>query len=137
MTLKQIYDYLEGLALQVPDIKSVVENDVTRINEMREVKYGVFAIQQSVHNSEQGWMNFSLVLFVIDRLVNSGENEVQVQSHSLEVLRAILEKAKEELEIDTPRYTTFTERFQDLCAGAWAEVVIHTPVSDCNQIFNR
>ena len=133
MTLREIYTYLESLAQDIPDIRTTLENDVLKLNTMRGVEYGVFAVTQNTHTSSPGWMRFNLNLFYIDRLTNSGDNEVQVQSHAIEVLQNLLRKA-EELQVDEVRYTTFTNRFQDLCAGAWAEVVLETPESECAEL---
>lgn len=137
MTLRELYTAIEDIALQVPCIKTTIENDVLRLNTMPEVQYGVFAITPEQHTSSGGWINFTLNLFYIDRLVNSEDNEVEIQSHAIEVLRAIVLKVEESLAIgENVRYTAFTRRFQDLCAGAWAVVTIQTPASDCTDIFN-
>ena len=137
MTLRETYTAIEAIATQVPDVRTVVENDITRLNEMREAQYGVFGITQEQHSGSQGWMTYTLNLFFIDRLLNSQDNEVQIQSHAIDVLRAIVIRMQEEgiPVADSVRYTAFTERFQDLCAGAWAVVTIQTPASDCNDIW--
>lgn len=138
MTLRELYTFIEDIARQVPCIKTVIENNVLRLNEMREAQYGVFAITQESHTSSQGWNTFTLNLFYIDRLQNSQDNEVMIQSHAIEVLRAIVMKVEESVGLaDTVRYTSFTNRFQDLCAGAWAVVTLQTPASDCNEIFGE
>jgi len=135
MTLREIYTYLEDIALTVPDVRTVVENDVLKINEMREIEYGVFAITQNSHASEEGWMNYNLNLFYIDRLMNSQDNEVQIQSHGIEMLRQILAVAGDgDVEVESGQYNTFTQRFQDLCAGAWVTVNIRTPEGICTEI---
>ena len=137
MTLRELYTAIEEIALAVPCVKTAIENDVLKLNTMPEVKYGVFAITPEQHTSTEGWINFTLNLFYIDRLVNSDDNEVEIQSHAIEVLRAIVLKIEESLAIsETVRYTAFTRRFQDDCAGAWAVVTIQTPASDCTDIFN-
>ena len=139
MTLREIYTAIEGVAQQVPCIKTTLENDVLRLNEMVSVQYGVFAIVPGTHSGTDGWMTYSLNLFYIDRLTNDQDNETEIQSHAIEVLRAILMRVNEEAMPvnDGVRYTAFTRRFQDLCAGAWAEVSVQTPVGDCNDIFNE
>lgn len=138
MTLREIYTLIEDIARQVPDVRTIVENDITRLNEHRQAEYGVFGITQDTHTSSQGWVNYTLNLFFIDRLVNSMDNEVQAQSHALDILRAIVMRLRESLGMDEEvRYTCFTERFQDYCAGAWAVVTIHTPESICNEIFKK
>lgn len=118
--------------MQLPDIRSTVENDITKLNEMREAKYGVFGITQNEHSSDTSTMSFSLNLFYIDRLLNSADNEVAIQSHAIEMLRQILNMASEQgCYFTEARYTSFTQRFQDLCAGAWVVVTFRFPISDC------
>lgn len=136
MTLRELYNLLEGIALQVPDIRVTVENDILKVNEMRDVKYGIFGITQNTHTTDQDSIRFSLNLFYIDRLVNSQDNEVQIQSHAIEILRQILLKAAEEgmIAVTDIQFTAFTQRFQDLCAGAWALAYFTCPLSDCYEI---
>ena len=131
MTLRELYTFIEECVAQIPDIKTTIENDLLKINEMRDVKYGVFAITQNQHTSTLEYMRFSLNLFYIDRLVNSQDNEVQIQSHAIEILRQLLRKLEDTLSVSDAQYNVFSQRFQDLCAGAWAVVTISVPVSDC------
>lgn len=132
MTLREIYTLLEGYARRLPDIRTIIENDVLKLNELRTAEYGVFAITQNSHTGTETQLAFSLNLFYIDRLTNSGDNEVQVQSHAIEMLRQILNFAAEGgLVVGDAQYNTFTDRFQDLCGGAWVMVTLSAPVSDC------
>lgn len=137
MTLRELYTAIEGVAQSVPDVRTLIENDILKLNTMRKAEYSVFGITQESHRSSQGWMGFTLNLFFIDRLLNAGDNELEVQSHAIEVLRAVLMRVGELVEVGEVQYNTFTQRFQDLCAGAWATVTIRTPESDCNEIFNE
>lgn len=137
MTLRGIYEALEEVSLSVPDVLTFIPNDITRLNEMRNVKYGVVGVTQNQHSCDREFMRYSLNIFYVDRLLNSGDNEVEIQSHAIEVLRAILMRAREELDLEEVRYDTFIDRFQDTCTGAWATVTIRTPEGDCIDIFNE
>lgn len=134
MTLRELYTFIEECAMQIPDIRTTVENDVSRLSEIRDVKYGVFAITQNTHTSDGEFMRFNLNLFYIDRLVNGHDNEVEIQSHAFEVLRQLLRIIEDTISVGDVQYTAFHDRFQDLCAGAWAQVTFATPVSDCVDI---
>ena len=101
---------------------------------MREVQYGVFGITQNPHSSDLEYMRFSLNLFYIDRLNNSRDNEVQIQSHGIEVLRQLLRLLADDLSFGDAQYTSFHDRFQDLCAGVYVTVTFNIPVSDCVDI---
>lgn len=137
MTLRQLYDAIEQVARLVPNIRSIVENDMLRLNERRDVAYCVFGIQQESHTTYEDKMVSNLNLYFVDRLVNSGENEVEIQSHAIEVLRAIVKKVVEDdiAEVERATFFPFTYRFQDLCAGAWLNASFIVPLSDCNEIF--
>lgn len=135
MTLRELFTVLERYAASVPDIRTTVENNVTKLNEMRAVEYGVFAITQGEHTSREGWTAYSLNLFYIDRLVNGQDNELEIQSHAIEVLKGILKMAGEGgIDVGEARFTAFTDRFQDLCAGAYAAAVFTVPESDCVEL---
>lgn len=133
MTLKRLFEELEGVALQIPDIRTCVRNDVTRLNEMRSVEYGVFAITQASHSYQDGAMTYNLNLFYIDRLVNSEDNELEIQSHGIEILKKIIKLAKEGglIGVGNASFTCLTQRFQDLCAGAWTTVAFTFMESEC------
>lgn len=135
MTLREVYTMLEDIAMQVPDIRTCVVNDILKINEMRDIEYGVFGVTQNQHTTDQAMMRFSLNLFYVDRLVNSQANEVEIQSHGIEILRQILLKVSESVAVTDIQFTTFTQRFQDLCAGTWAMANISCPIDDCAEIF--
>ena len=125
-TLKQLIYDLSQTALEIPDIRTVVKNDITRLNEMREVEYGVFGITQNEHtfNPRTGELTYSLNLFYIDRLTNSEDNELEIQSHGIEVLKSVLKFGQQNggVQVGDARIAVLTQRFQDLCAGAWASV---------------
>lgn len=135
MTLREVFTALEGYALSVPDIRTTVRNNVTKLNEMRPVEYGVFAITQNEHTSRPGWMVYNLNLFYIDRLVNSTDNELEIQSHGIEVLKSILKMAAEDgMEVGEARYTCFADRFQDFCSGVYVNATFTVPESDCVEL---
>ena len=126
MTLRELYTMIEGIAREVPDVRTILENDMLKLNEEREAKYGVFGITQEPHTGSLGWITYTLNLFFVDRLVNGQDNEVEIQSPAIEVLRAIIMRVEENVPLSG----------QVRCAGAWAVVSIQAPVSDCNDIFN-
>lgn len=126
MRLVELTKVLEDIALEQPAIKTVVKNDVYRLNSMPSVEYGVFSFTQGTHRSDgQGFTRFFFTLFYVDRLTENKDNEIEAQSTGLDVLRNIVRKVEAEYcdgENSTVAFTTFTERFSDECAGAFANV---------------
>lgn len=59
----------------------------------------------------------NITLFYVDRLTSDQSNRTQLQSVATDVLSDIIYK----FESTNVNYTLFTEKFSDLCAGAYAE----------------
>lgn len=131
-TLFQVIKALEGIARQEPGVAMVVPGDVFRLNAIPDAKYGVFAWTQGQHreDSVRGILTVALTLFYVDRLTADKHNELEVQSVGVSILGDIFRRVSDigiyvNGEI---RYTTFTERFLDECAGAFAGVDLDVPL---------
>ena len=134
MQLIQVVKYLEQIAISSPYIRSTGEGSVyTIMNGNPHSKYGVFVISQNQHYRDEYFDHFNFNLFVIDRLVDDLEsNRLQVQSIAKECLTNILLTFKEKfygVTYNTIRFNVFTEKFVDLCAGAYAQVEIIIPAN--------
>ena len=134
MQLIQVVKYLEQIAISSPYIRSTGEGSVYQfMNGNPHSKYGVFVISQNQHYRDEYFDHFNFNLFVIDRLVDDLEsNRLQVQSIAKECLTNILLTFKEKfygVTYNTIRFNVFTEKFVDLCAGAYAQVEIIIPAN--------
>ena len=67
MTLYRLFKELEDSALLEPNVRTIVENDIYRINSLADVDYRIFAITQNQHRSTEQYMTYSLNLFIVDR----------------------------------------------------------------------
>ena len=124
MTLAALIERLRQTALAQPAVQTVVDADVFRLNAMPDVKYGVFAWQQQLHrvNVRNSFVTYAFTLFYIDRLTESGDNEVEVQSVGMSVLTNIIRAFADEMDVSDWSAQAFTQRFADLCAGVYAQV---------------
>lgn len=139
MTLLQVIRRLEEVALAQPPVASIVENDAYRLNELPDARYGVFAFTQGRHSggATLGLRRYTFTLMYIDRLTEDHSNELEVQSTGDFVLDNILRTLADEWEVSDWTIQTFTQRFADDCAGAYAEVTLGVPVGsgDCAEIY--
>lgn len=140
MVLQEIFDRLNEIAIAQPNICEIIKSgNVYDLNSEREAKFGVFCVSQGTHSfdAENGITSFNLVLYYIDRLKDNEDNKIQVQSTGVETLKNILltlQKNKE-VEIDACDFTTFTESFHQLCAGAYAAVRINSFDEGCVELM--
>ena len=129
MNLAQFIKKLEAVALAQPSVRTVVENDVFRLNAMQNARYGVFAFTQGQHRADMDseTMTFIFSLFYVDRLQEDARNEIQVQSVGITTLTNIIHTLADEFGVGAWTVNTFNQRFADLCAGAYATVAVSVP----------
>lgn len=134
MKLIEFINAMVEIAKEQPAVRTVVHNDIYKLNALPDVEYGVFAYVQGTHRqTEDSFISFNFTLFYVDRLTEDRGNEVEVQSTGLDVLRNIILKMEELYtgsEKQPVSYVTFTERFSDECAGAYATVSFQVATAD-------
>ena len=142
MTLLETIRLIEGVAAQQPAVRTIVRQDVTRLNERPDLRYGVVAWQQGVHTESAAGdiARYAFTLFYIDRLTPDRGNAAEVQSTGCEVLGSVLRYIAGEtaVGVDDWQLHPFTYRFKDECAGVWAEAVLEVPVSlPCGAVYGE
>lgn len=143
MTLKEIFNALNRIAGAQPLINSVVETgDIYDINEKADVEFSVFCAVNATHtySVDENLMNYTFVLYYVDRLTSDQSNKIDVQSSAIQVLNNIIKTFSDEYgdvaEItDSVSYEVFTESFKQLCAGAYATVTIQADVYPCIETY--
>lgn len=123
MTLAQVITRMKEIAGKQPAVSLIIDNDIFRLNATPDARYGVFAYTQQTHSGtvDGNFHRFAFTLFYVDRLNEDRSNEIEVQSVGVQVLESIIRTLAEE-GIYAGDYTiqTFTQRFLDECAGAFA-----------------
>lgn len=126
MNLLQTIRAIEKAAADQPNVKTLVRNDIFRLNAIPDVKYGVVAWLQGEHTTAEplsSLITYNFTLFYVDRLTEDKGNEVEIQSQAIEVLENILQELGEYgLFAGSHSFRTFNQRFSDECAGAFVVV---------------
>lgn len=127
MTLKDSVDKFINIAKKQPNINYANEGDIYKLNSLPNIDYGVFWVTQTDHVITENTLTYNLVLFYVDRLFQDESNTLEVQSTAILQLNNIINQfiMENDVELDGEiKVTTFTQRFTDFCAGAWAEISI-------------
>lgn len=127
MTLLELTNRLKASATKQADVRTIVENDIYRLNSMSDVEYGVFAYTQNTHSSNilRDTITYDMTLYFVGLADEDYSNEVEVQSEAIEVLDAILQDLYSDKDIDIVAeysFQPFRERFLDYCAGCFVQV---------------
>lgn len=149
MTLTDTIRLVEFVASSQPPVKSIIRNDIFRLNALPDAKYSVFGWTQMQHSSnlETAFYTYRFTFFYIDRLTADQSNELEIQSVGIQVLDNVLRMLADngvETEGDW-QFTTFNQRFVDECAGVYCSVGLSVPVNgmcsdtffDFNEDFNE
>lgn len=127
MTLKDIIKNLQDIALTQPDVRAVSDGDVYEaLNGNPSLKYSIFHVTQTNHNTDDGWDNYGLSLFLIDRLMDDSSNRLDIQSRAKETLKNIIYTFCQNFDAEHTaiNFTPFTQKFKDNTAGVWCNVNI-------------
>lgn len=139
MTLKEITNTIEAVALNQPSVNMVVRNDIFRLNTIQDARYGVFGWTQQQHTEEMDndLLTFNFTLFYVDRLTEDKSNEVDIQSVGISTLSNIIRVLQERgIFADLWQYQTFNQRFHDECAGVYTNVALQVSVNSvCDETF--
>jgi len=127
MILKNVVDIIKYVSMLQPNIRQFAEGSVYDINKNPSNKYCNIVLTQREHTETEQTYIFNFIIFYVDRLVDNLEsNRLQVQSAGISALSNIFRTLEQEydFEILNKTYTTYSEKFTDECAGAYANVRI-------------
>ena len=125
MTLFEIINKLKDIAISKPNINYVGDGDVYTLNSLPNIDYSVFFITQNDHSIYQDTITYSLNLFYIDRISDSEDNTLNIQSDGMLQLTNIINSLvfTEDVDVDGDiTFVPFIQRFADQCSGVYCTV---------------
>ena len=137
MTLFEIINKLKNIAISKPNINFVDDGDVYTLNSLPNIDYSVFFITQNDHSIYQDTITYSLNLFYIDRISDSEDNVLNIQSDGMLQLTNVINTLvfSEDVDVDGEiTFTPFIQRFADQCAGVYCTVrfVVDNNLGSCS-----
>lgn len=141
MTLLETIRIIEKVATEQPSINTIIENDVFKLNEHPEAKYGVFAFVQGQHGGsvDSDLFTYRFSFIYVDRLLHDRSNQIEVQSVGIETIHNIMRRLSDHgLESGSYTIQPFNQRFADECAGVFCSVDLEAPTwSACSVEFEK
>lgn len=125
MTLHEIINKLKDIAINKPNINYVGDGDVYTLNSLPNLDYSVFFITQNAHSIDGNTIIYNLNLFYIDRIADSEDNVLNIQSDGILQLTNIINTLvfSEDADVDGEiNFVPFIQRFSDNCAGVYCSV---------------
>lgn len=137
MTLYEIINKLKDIAISKPNINYVGDGDVYSLNSLPNIDYSVFFITQNEHSIYQDTITYNLNLFYIDRISDSEDNVLNIQSDGMLQLTNVINTLvfSEDVDVDGDiNFVPFIQRFADNCAGVYCTVrfVVDNNLGTCS-----
>ena len=137
MTLFEIINKLKDIAISKPNINFVGDGDVYTLNSLPNIDYSVFFVTQNDHSIYQDTITYNLNLFYIDRISDSEDNTLNIQSDGMLQLTNIINTLvfSEDVDVDGDiNFVPFIQRFADQCAGVYCTVrfVVENNLGNCS-----
>ena len=137
MTLFEIINKLKNIAISKPNINFVGDGDVYTLNSLPNIDYSVFFITQNDHSIDSDTITYSLNLFYIDRISDSEDNTLNIQSDGMLQLTNVINTLvfSEDVDVDGEiTFTPFIQRFADNCSGIYCTVrfIVDNNLGTCN-----
>ena len=141
MTLQEIINSFNEISIKQPNISQYIKSgNIYDLSQDRNAKFSVFCVSQGTHstNITEGYSTYNLFLYYVDRLKSDESNKIEIQSVGIETLKNIVRvfKKNNDVEIDTIDFEVFTERFSEMCAGAYAILSIVTYDENCVEEYD-
>lgn len=125
MTLFELINKLKNIAISKPNINYAGDGDVYSLNSLPNIDYSVFFITQNQHSIYQDTITYNLNLFYIDRISDSEDNTLNIQSDGMLQLTNIINTLVFTEDVDVEgdiTFVPFIQRFADQCAGVYCTV---------------
>lgn len=133
MTYDETIQMIERNASAYPNVKSFFYGSVLRLNKERNWKYPVVVLSPRITTMPNGFHQFGFVLWYIDILAKDRKDFQTIQSTAIQTLTEIGIKIADEetvYSVNAP-ISVFSERFDDICAGAMCDLDVTTKASIC------
>ena len=116
------------------------EGDIYEYLNNGEHKYPCIFLTVTNLNTTDSGTTINFTLFYTDRLVENQANKTAIQSTGISVIKQILSRYEQlhpEYLLNSVNYTPFTEKFTDMCAGVFCDVVIENQIDTLEDYDNE
>lgn len=140
MDLQTLYSDIERYALNTQGVESYTTGDPYTVWNSLHVKYGAFNASLNYIEYQDNVMAYHITLYYADKLANDSSNVYQVQDTGFKVLRNVLKHLEDEYGLDGIEFLQiypFWQRFADVLAGCYAEVIIYAPIDDNCENYDK
>jgi hypothetical protein len=140
MDLETLYNDIKTYALNTQGVESFTIGDVYTTWNSLHMAYGAFNVALNYIQYQDNVMEYHMTLYYADKLKNDSSNVYQVQDTGFKAVRNVLRHLEDEYGLDGIEFLQiypFWQRFADVLAGCYADVVIYAPIDDNCENYDK
>lgn len=133
MELQTLYDTIERYALNTQTVVSYKTGDPYVLLNSLHIDYPIFVSILNYVRYQENIIEYHLTFYMVYKLENNSSNIYRDQDNAFKVIRNVINHLIEEFGLDgfeIVEIRPFTQKFSDLCCGAYADVVVTLPMDD-------
>ena len=133
MDLQTLYSKIEQYALNTQTVESYKTGDVYVLLNSLHIQYPIFVSALNYIRYQDNLIEAHMSFYMVYKLANDSSNLYEAQDNAFKVIRNVIGHLIDEYELDgieTIEIHPFTQKFADICCGAYADVVVYVPMDD-------
>ena len=149
MNLRLLFDKIKDASIQAdPNIGDVLYGDIYQLNHIQTIKYPAIVVTSGQHSADLDdyFFSYRMNIFYVERLLDNQTNKIDIHANAINFLNSLL-KHLDDLFIEDGSFPNglmitnydiqcFNERFNDMCAGAYVNVIFKVPINECYEIID-
>ena len=130
MELTELYNKIEQYALNTQTVESYKTGDPYVLLNSLHIKYPIFVSALNYMQYQDNVIEAHMSFFMVYKLAIDSSNLYTDQDNAFKVIHNVLNHLVDDYEleaIETLQITPFTQKFADICCGAWCDATVYIP----------
>lgn len=139
MNLRKLFDKIDEYVHESdPNVGDVLYGDIYQLNHLQTISYPAVVVTCGQHRSliDDGFFIYRLNIFYVERLMDNENNKIDIHAVGINFMNALIRHLADELIVNDYTINCFNQRFNDWCAGVYANIMIQIPISECYEIYD-
>lgn len=130
MNLTTLYSKIEQYALNTQTVVSYKTGNPYILLNSLHIDYPIFISDLNYITYQDNVIEAHMSFYMVYRLANDSSNIYTDQDNAFKVIHNVLNHLVDDYElegIDTLQITPFSQKFADICCGAWCDATVYIP----------
>lgn len=140
MDLQILYSKIEQYAMNTQTVESYKTGDPYVLLNALHIDYPIFVSALNYIRYQDNVIEAHMLFYMVYKLANDSSNIYTDQDNAFKVIHNVLKHLIDEYELDgieTIEIHPFTQKFADICCGAYADVVVYIPNDETCLNFDK